>query len=59
MSKAIFGLESGQITPIAQDHTLAIKHPAFPNDKIKKLGWTIKTSLYDGLIKTIDPTSYT
>ena len=29
------------------------------NDKIKKLGWTIKTSLYDGLIKTIDSTSYT
>jgi len=37
MSKAIFGLESGQITPITQDHALAIKHPAFPNDKIKEV----------------------
>ena len=37
MSKAIFGLESGQITAITQDPALAIKHPAFPNDKIKEV----------------------
>ena len=35
MIKSLMGLESGTLSPTPQDHSLAVKHPAMPMDKLE------------------------
>ena len=35
MIKSLIGIESGTLSPTQQDHSLAVKHPAMPIDKVE------------------------